>query len=143
MTESSAVRRREWWKWSDLIVTITSFTNCQSGTDAAFFMLTPHRQAEIPTRASIAAEGCIGRQRARPYAGSIDYFQSADSLPAVVGVWKRWCTGGVTVHQIPGGHHEVILGANASAVANIFRGIRADRAPQGGCPAESADRRQA
>ena len=85
----------------------------------------------------------VARYRALPYAGSIDYFQAADSLPAVLGVWKRWCAGGVTVHQIPGGHHEVIRGANAATVATIVRGIRADRAPQAARPTEPAEGRQA
>ena len=84
----------------------------------------------------------VARHRALPYAGSIDYFQSADSLPAVLGVWKRWCAGGLTVHQIPGDHHEVIFGANAATIANIVRGIRGDRARQAGSPAEPAERRQ-
>ena len=84
----------------------------------------------------------VARHRALPYAGSIDYFQSADSLPAVLGVWKRWCAGGLTVHQLPGDHHEVIFGANAATIANIVRGIRGDRARQAGSPAEPAERRQ-
>jgi thioesterase domain-containing protein len=84
----------------------------------------------------------VARHRALPYAGSIDYFQSADSLPAVLGVWKRWCAGGLTVHQIPGDHHEVMFGANAATIANIVRGIRGDRAPQAGSPAKPAERRQ-
>ncbi|RLS50966.1 MAG: hypothetical protein DWH87_01190, partial [Planctomycetota bacterium] len=61
--------------------------------------------------------------------------------PAVLGVWKRWCAGGLTVHKIPGDHHEVIFGANAATIANIVRGIRGDRAPQAGSPAEPAERR--
>ncbi|MEI8370081.1 MAG: amino acid adenylation domain-containing protein, partial [Planctomycetia bacterium] len=55
-----------------MTVTITSFKNCQSGTDAAFFMLTPHRQAETPTRESIAAEGCIHRRFERWVAATPD-----------------------------------------------------------------------
>lgn len=83
----------------------------------------------------------VARHRALPYGGQVDYFQAAESLPAVLGVWKRWCAGGLTVHKIPGDHHEVIFGANAATIANIVRGIRGDRAPQAGSPAEPAERR--
>jgi len=83
----------------------------------------------------------VARHRALPYGGQVDYFQASESLPAVLGVWKRWCAGGLTVHQIPGDHHEVIFGANAATIANIVRGIRGDRTPQAGSPAEPAERR--
>jgi thioesterase domain-containing protein len=108
----------------------------------ARFKLARQWRAVDPIR-SDSHGALVARHRALPYAGSIDYFQSADSLPAVLGVWKRWCPGGVTVHQIPGGHHEVILGANAATVATIVRGIRADRAPPAARPTEPAEGRQA
>ena len=72
----------------------------------------------------------VANHRAKPYAGTVDYFQSADSLPAVLEVWKRWCPGGVTVHPIPGEHHEIVVGQRAAIVATIIRGIIRDRASQ-------------
>jgi amino acid adenylation domain-containing protein len=84
----------------------------------------------------------VARHRALPYGGQVDYFQAAESLPAVLGVWKRWCAGGLTVHQIPGDHHKVMFRANAATIANIVRGIREDRARQTGSQAEPAERRQ-
>jgi len=108
----------------------------------ARFKLARQWRAVDPIR-SDSHGALVARHRALPYAGSIDYFQSADSFPEVLRVWKRWCAGGVTVHQIPGDHHDVILGANAATIATIVRGIRADRARQAGPPAEPAAGRQA
>ena len=82
----------------------------------------------------------VARHRASPYDGPVDYFRSVDSLPAVLGMWKRWCPGGVTVHPIPGDHHEIIRGANAGIVAGIVRGIIRERAGKAAVPVESPQR---
>jgi len=78
----------------------------------------------------------VANHRAKPYAGSVDYFQSAQSLPAVLGVWQRWCPGGVTIHPVPGDHHEIILGPNAAIVAGIVCGIIRERGPRRTSPGE-------
>jgi thioesterase domain-containing protein len=83
----------------------------------------------------------VASYRAVRYPGRVDYFQSADSLPAALGVWKRWCPGGVTVHPIPGEHHEIVRGANAIIVANVIRGIIRDRALQARGSVDPADGR--
>ena len=85
----------------------------------------------------------VANHRAKPYAGSVDYFQSAQSLPAVLGVWQRWCPGGVTIHSVSGDHHEIILGPNAAIVAGIVCGIIRQRGPRRTPPGDPRDRGRA
>jgi non-ribosomal peptide synthetase component F len=68
--------------------------------------------------------------------------RSVEFVVAVLAVLRCGAAYAPLPCEDPGAHHEVILGANAATIANIVRGIRGDRAPQAGCPAESADRRQ-
>ena len=85
----------------------------------------------------------VANHRAKPYAGSVDYFQSAQSLPAVLGVWQRWCPGGVAFHPVPGDHHEIILGPNAAIVAGIVCGIIRQRGPRRTPPGDPRERGRA
>ena len=85
----------------------------------------------------------VANHRAKPYAGSVDYFQSAQSLPAVLGVWQRWCPGGVTIHPVQGDHHEIILGPNAAIVAGIVCGIIRERGPRRTSPGDPRERGRA
>lgn len=67
-----------------------------------------------------AAAAC--RYSVPEYGGQVHLLKPADAptFPESDDIWRRQCTGGLTIHNVPGGHDTVITGNNAIPVAGII-----------------------